>query len=85
MCTLLKFADDTKLVDASEKRATVQEDLDRLEEWTNKNFMKFSKDKCKVLHLEKRNTEVWHRLGSTWLETSSVEWGLGSCWTTSSI
>ncbi|GAB0185824.1 hypothetical protein GRJ2_001047700 [Grus japonensis] len=76
-CTLMKFADDTKLsgeVDTSEGRATLQEDLDRqTEEWANKNLMKFNKDKCKVLHLGKHNPGVKHRLGSTWLESSSVE------------
>ncbi|GAB0177678.1 mitochondrial enolase superfamily member 1 [Grus japonensis] len=79
-CTLMKFVDDTKLsgeVDTSEGRATLQEDLDRLEEWANKNLMKFNKDKCKVLHLGKHNPAVQHRLGSTWLESSSVERDLG--------
>jgi len=44
-CTLMKFADDTKLngeVDTLEGRATLQEDLDRLEEWENKNLTKFN-------------------------------------------
>ncbi|GAB0205950.1 mitochondrial enolase superfamily member 1 [Grus japonensis] len=79
-CTLMKFADDTKLsgeVDTSEGRATLQEDLDRLEEWSDRNLMKFNKDKCKVLHLGKHNPGVQHRLGSTWLESSSVERDLG--------
>ncbi|GAB0205375.1 mitochondrial enolase superfamily member 1 [Grus japonensis] len=52
-CTLMKFTDDTKLsgeVDTSEERATLQEDLHRLEEWANKNLMKFNKDKRKALH-----------------------------------
>ncbi|GAB0186011.1 hypothetical protein GRJ2_001066400 [Grus japonensis] len=46
-CTLMQFADDTKLsgeVDTSERRATLQEDLDRLEEWADKNLMKFNED-----------------------------------------
>ncbi|GAB0186081.1 mitochondrial enolase superfamily member 1 [Grus japonensis] len=79
-CTLMKFADDTKLsgeADTSEGRATLQEDLDRLVEWANKNLMKFSKDKCKVLHLGKHNPGVQYGLGSTWLESSSVERDLG--------
>ncbi|GAB0182615.1 mitochondrial enolase superfamily member 1 [Grus japonensis] len=78
-CTLMKFADDTKLsgeVDTSEGRATLQEDLDRLEEWANKNLMKFNKDKCKVLHLGKHDPGVQHRLGFTWLKSSSVEMDL---------
>ncbi|PKU34263.1 rna-directed dna polymerase from mobile element jockey-like [Limosa lapponica baueri] len=79
-CTLMKFANDTKLkgeVDTSEGRATLQEDPDRLEEWANKNLMKFNKDKCKVLHLGKHNPGVQHRLGSTRLGSSTVERDLG--------
>ncbi|PKU47314.1 rna-directed dna polymerase from mobile element jockey-like [Limosa lapponica baueri] len=79
-CTLTKFADDTKLsgkVDTLEGSATLQEDLDRLEEWTNKNLMKFNKDKCKVLHLGKHNLGVQQRLESTQLGSSSVERDLG--------
>ncbi|KAK4826263.1 hypothetical protein QYF61_006710 [Mycteria americana] len=79
-CTLMKSADDTKLsgkVDTLEGRATLQEDLDRLEEWANKNLMKFNKDKCKVLHLGKHNPGVPHRLGSTRLGSSSIERDLG--------
>ncbi|GAB0179918.1 mitochondrial enolase superfamily member 1 [Grus japonensis] len=79
-CTLMKFVDDTKLcgeADTSERRATLQEDLDRLEEWANKNLMKFNKDKCKVLHLGKHNPGVQHRLGFIWLGSNSVERDLG--------
>ena len=36
-------------MDTSEGRAALQEDLDRLEEWANRNLMKFSKYKCKAL------------------------------------
>ena len=46
-CTLMNFADDSKLgrvVETLEGRTTLQEGLDRLEEWANKNLMKFNKD-----------------------------------------
>jgi len=79
-CTLMKFASDTKLrgeMDTLEGTATLQEDLHRLEEWANKNLMKFNTDKCKVLHLGKHNPRVWHRLGSTQLGSCSVERDLG--------
>ena len=78
-CSLMKFADDTKLsgeVDTPEGRAALQGDLDRLEEWASKNLMKFSK-KCRIMHQGKHHPGVQHRLGSTWLESSSVERDLG--------
>lgn len=58
MRSMEKF-DNTKLsgeVNILEAIATLQEGLDKLEERTKKNFIKFSKDKCKVLHLRKRNS-----------------------------
>ncbi|KAK4824608.1 hypothetical protein QYF61_016877 [Mycteria americana] len=75
-CTLMKFADDTKL---SGEVDTVEgnEDLDRLEEWANKNLTKFNKDKCKFLHLGKHNPGVQHKMEFTRLGSSSMERDLG--------
>ena len=82
-CSLMKFADDTKLsgvVDTPEQRAALQGDLDRLEEWANKNLMKFNKEKCKIMHLGKHTdwdppgwrAALWKGTwGSWWTESST--------------
>lgn len=60
-CTLMKFAVNTKLSgDTLEGRATLHEELHRLEEWASKNLVKFKKDKCKVLHLGKQVQKQWN-------------------------
>uniref|UniRef100_A0A670IIX0 Reverse transcriptase domain-containing protein n=1 Tax=Podarcis muralis TaxID=64176 RepID=A0A670IIX0_PODMU len=54
---LIKFADDTKLggvANTPEDRITLQNDLDRLENWAKTNKMNFNREKCKVLHLGKK-------------------------------
>ncbi|GAB0185731.1 mitochondrial enolase superfamily member 1 [Grus japonensis] len=74
-CTLSKSANDTKLcgmVDTLEGRDAIQGDLDRLERWAHANRMKFSKAKCKVLHVVST-----HRLGEEWIESSPEEKDLG--------
>lgn len=44
-------------------KAAIQRDLARLEEWANKSLMKFSEDKCKVLHLGRKKLWQQYRLG----------------------
>ena len=65
------------VADTPEGCATIQRDLDRLEIWAKRNFMKFTKGMCRVLHLGRNNPMHQYRLGADLLESSSVERDLG--------
>ena len=53
------FADDVKLyrkVMCPEDRENLQDDLCKLAEWSDKWMLEFNKEKCKVMHIGKKNT-----------------------------
>lgn len=57
--TINKLADDTKLrgmADTPDDGAAIQGDLDRLENWTKRILVMFSKGERKVLHLRRNNS-----------------------------
>jgi len=73
---LEELADDTELggvADTLEGCAAIQQDVDRLESWEQRNLMKFNKAKFRVLHLGRNNPMHQYRLRADLLKSSSVE------------
>ena len=57
---VILFADDTKLysrVERQEDCHTLQEDINKLVNWSEKWLMRFNTEKCKVLHFGHNNTQ----------------------------
>ena len=77
---LSKFADDSKLaknVNCDMDRDALQQDLDRLDEWSQRWQMQFNVDKCSVIHLGHKNKQFSYKLGNHELRNSVQERDLG--------
>ena len=77
---LSKFADDCKLcknVNNNRDALLLQDDLNKIHEWSETWQMKFNLDKCKVLHLGYNNNESNYNLGNQQLDSTDSEKDLG--------
>ena len=77
---ILKFADDTKVfrkVKSVEDISHLQNDLDKLIEWSEKWQMLFNYDKCHCLQIGYHNVHREYEMGNTTLGQSEKEKDLG--------
>ena len=58
------FADDTKIYGNPHKSDTLQEDLNKLQLWSETWNLYFNASKCKVLHIGKQNPEIDYTMKS---------------------
>ncbi|XP_071951960.1 uncharacterized protein [Antedon mediterranea] len=58
-------------------RDALQNDLSKLEQWSKKWLLEFSKSKCKVMHIGNRNPKHTYSIDGTVLDTTSAEKDLG--------
>ena len=77
---VLKFADDTKVfrkIESDADRQHLQDDLNKLIEWSEKWQMLFNFGKCKCLHTGHGNEDAQYTMGDTVLNTTLKEKDLG--------
>lgn len=75
------FADDTKVFGkclTNEQRFSIQQDINKLNQWSNKWQLRFNEDKCKVLHLGgEKNPKQVYKLGEKLIQSVAEEKDLG--------
>ena len=80
--SVLLFADDTKIfTEVPVNQQTLQQDLDKLQIWSNEWQLRFNATKCKVMHLGKQSDPASYSMTSdgkaVTLETIQMEKDLG--------
>ena len=74
------FADDTKIfnvIQTSEDATILQEDIERLVDWSEKWQLPFNMDKSKIIHYGRQNPEHVYRIRNLTIETDTIEKDLG--------
>lgn len=82
-----KFADDTKMtskVGSDEEIQKLQEDLDKLMDWSDKWKMSFNVDKCSVMHIGHNNPQHQYQMKNKALASTTEEKDLG-VWTENTL
>ncbi len=77
---MILFADDTKLyrrIHSQEDVQILQNDIDKLKDWSDKWLMKFNKDKCHTIHFGHNNPRKVYTIDNVGLDTSEEEKDLG--------
>lgn len=77
--TILKYADDVRIIARDTHGALLQEDLDRLVAWSKEWFLNINLKKCKILHFGSNNGHKDFYLGNDILSSATEEIDLGVC------
>jgi ribonuclease P/MRP protein subunit RPP40 len=72
-----KFADDTKLLGSVHSQVGLRRDLEKLCSWAEKWQMAFNVEKCKVMHIGKKNSGAKYRMGNEEIKDVEEEKDLG--------
>jgi len=67
------FADDTKIYNISTNNKVLQEDINKLTQWSEKWQLDFNIDKCKILHVGKNNPRCKYQMNGSSLISSLIE------------
>jgi ribonuclease P/MRP protein subunit RPP40 len=74
------FADDTKFLAKIENQDSIdvlQEDMNKLSEWSNNWSINFNEDKCKVMRIGNNNPQNQYTMNGHILEKNIIEKDLG--------
>jgi len=74
------FADDAKIyrrIRSPSDRTILQEDIGKLQLWSQKWLLSFNEEKCKVIHFGAKNPAYKYTMGGTTLATTVKEKDLG--------